>query len=76
MELTSNHFTEIIECAGGVYLDNPPKKYSSEIRIISCEEDKKLWNSFKRISIPIFGTEFVLTGLLRHELLLEEFNLS
>ena len=68
--------TDIVECAGGDYLPAPPKKYEPQIRIISCPEDKKLWASFRSLGIPILGVEFILTGLLRHELLLEEFVLS
>nr|XP_045581871.1 uncharacterized protein LOC123745398 isoform X1 [Procambarus clarkii] len=67
---------EIIECSGGEYLDMPPKKYAPQVRIVSCPEDKKLWTSYKNLGIPILGTEFILTGLLRHELLLDEFPLG
>ncbi|XP_063871217.1 mucin-5AC-like isoform X3 [Scylla paramamosain] len=67
---------DIVECAGGDYLHAPPRKYAPQIRIISCPEDKRLWPSFKSLGIPILGVEFILTGLLRHELLLEEFVLN
>ncbi|XP_066969795.1 mediator of DNA damage checkpoint protein 1-like isoform X2 [Macrobrachium rosenbergii] len=67
---------EIIECSGGQYLDMPPKRYAPQIRIVSCPEDKGLWTTFQRVGIPILGTEFILTGLLRHQLLLDEFVLT
>ncbi|XP_042879397.1 uncharacterized protein LOC122257910 [Penaeus japonicus] len=67
---------EIIVCSGGVYLDVPPKKFSQEIRIISCPEDKNHWSTFKRLQIPVLGTEFILTGLLRQQLLLDDFVLA
>ncbi|XP_045126310.1 mediator of DNA damage checkpoint protein 1-like [Portunus trituberculatus] len=67
---------DIVECAGGDYLPAPPRKYAPQIRIISCLEDKHLWPSFKSLGIPILGVEFILTGLLRHELLLEDFVLN
>lgn len=67
---------EIIECSGGEYLDMPPKKYAPQVRILSCTEDEHQWTSFKHLGIPILGTEFILTGLLRHELLLDEFQLG
>ncbi|MPC80130.1 Mediator of DNA damage checkpoint protein 1 [Portunus trituberculatus] len=70
------HFENIVECAGGDYLPAPPRKYAPQIRIISCLEDKHLWPSFKSLGIPILGVEFILTGLLRHELLLEDFVLN
>ncbi|KAK7081436.1 hypothetical protein SK128_024035, partial [Halocaridina rubra] len=67
---------EIIECSGGIYLDAAPKRYAPEIRIISCPTDKGLWGNFRRVGIPILGTEFILTGLLRHQLLLDDFELK
>ncbi|XP_064115508.1 uncharacterized protein LOC135221698 [Macrobrachium nipponense] len=67
---------EIIECSGGQYLDMPPKRYAPQIRVVSCPEDKGLWTTFRRVGIPILGTEFILTGLLRHQLLLDEFVLT
>ncbi|XP_042219191.1 uncharacterized protein LOC121864213 [Homarus americanus] len=67
---------EIVECSGGEYLDMPPKKYAPQLRIVSCLEDKHQWTSFKKMGIPILGTEFILTGLLRHELLLDDFYLE
>ncbi|XP_063594187.1 uncharacterized protein LOC134771121 [Penaeus indicus] len=67
---------EIIVCSGGVYMDVPPKRYSPEIRIISCAEDKNQWGAFKKLQIPVLGTEFILTGLLRHQLLLDDFILA
>ncbi|KAK4311781.1 hypothetical protein Pmani_016738 [Petrolisthes manimaculis] len=67
---------EIIVCSGGRYLAQPPKKFGPQILIVSCQDDQKHWPNFKRLGIPILGTEFVLTGLLRHELLLDEFLLS
>lgn len=67
---------DIVECAGGDYLHSAPKKYAPQIRIISCGQDKRMWPAFKSLGIPILGEEFILTGLLRHELLLDEFVLG
>nr|XP_027229686.1 mediator of DNA damage checkpoint protein 1-like [Penaeus vannamei] len=67
---------EIIVCSGGIYMDVPPKRYSPEMRIISCPEDKNQWGAFKKLQIPVLGTEFILTGLLRHQLLLDDFVLA
>lgn len=67
---------EIVECSGGEYLDMPPKRYAPQVRIVSCPEDKKHWAVFKKLGIPVLGTEFILTGLLRHELLLDDFVLG
>ncbi|KAL7644575.1 UNVERIFIED_CONTAM: hypothetical protein RMT77_004112 [Armadillidium vulgare] len=68
-----NDMREIIECAGGEYLEMPPKFAAPKSIIVSCDEDKKNWSSFKKLKLTIVDKEFILTGLLRQKIMLDEF---
>ncbi|KAB7497707.1 Mediator of DNA damage checkpoint protein 1 [Armadillidium nasatum] len=68
-----NDMREIIECAGGQYLEMPPTFAAPKSIIVSCDEDKKNWSSFKKLKLTIVNKEFILTGLLRQKIMLDEF---
>ncbi|CAL4121208.1 unnamed protein product, partial [Meganyctiphanes norvegica] len=66
---------EIILCSGGEFLESAPKSAHDKVLVVSCEDDKRQWGTFKKKNIPIVSFEFVLTGLLRHKILIEEYKL-
>lgn len=51
----------------------PPKFAAPKSIIVSCDEDKKNWSSFKKLKLTIVDKEFILTGLLRQKIMLDEF---
>lgn len=65
--------------SGGKPLVRPPTKWQENTVIITKEED--LQNAKKFIakapkSVTVHSTEFILTGILRQELSLDEFKLT
>ncbi|XP_072170057.1 uncharacterized protein [Diadema setosum] len=70
------HMKDIIKCAGGEYLAKMPTKSTPKAVVISCEADKSLWSAASRAGVPIVSSEFILTGILRQEILLDQFKLS
>ena len=61
-------FSEIVECAGGSWLKQMPKKKSDDIIIISCPEDKNLLKKAINAGFNVQDKEFLLTGLLKQDL--------
>ncbi|XP_071511566.1 uncharacterized protein [Diadema antillarum] len=70
------HMKDIIKCAGGEYLAKMPTKSTPKAVVVSCETDKSLWSVASRAGIPVVSSEFILTGILRQEILLDQFKLS
>ena len=68
--------TEIIECAGGSWLKQLPKKNSDDIIVISCPEDKVQLNKAIKAGFNVQNKEFLLTGLLKQHLDFESYVLS
>ncbi|XP_076036973.1 uncharacterized protein LOC143022575 [Oratosquilla oratoria] len=66
---------EIVECAGGEYIDNLPKIASENFFVVSCADDKKKFTKMKQDGFQIVGTEFILTGLLQQKLLADIYKL-
>ena len=67
---------EIVECAGGSWLTQMPKKKSSNIVIISCHEDKSEVKKAVKLGFNVQDKEFLLTGLLKQSLDFESHILS
>ncbi|ORX90125.1 hypothetical protein K493DRAFT_410063 [Basidiobolus meristosporus CBS 931.73] len=77
----SNTMKSLIECAGGKLVTTFPRKRqrsntsaspsssinSTDLVVISCDEDCLLWETIPE-NIPLFTSEFILTGLLKQEL--------
>ncbi|XP_067135158.1 putative leucine-rich repeat-containing protein DDB_G0290503 isoform X2 [Centruroides vittatus] len=57
---------DIIEFAGGKYVSRMPTRFSDRLLIVSCPEDLKTCGHAAKCGIPVVGTEYLLTGLLRH----------
>ncbi|KAK0052143.1 mediator of DNA damage checkpoint protein 1, partial [Biomphalaria pfeifferi] len=66
---------EILVCAGAAYLKSMPNKVADKTVVISCPEDKKLYQPAIKCGIPIVEAEFLLTGILRQELDAKQFAL-
>ena len=62
------YFTEIVECAGGEWLKQMPKKNSDDTIVISCPEDKNVLNKAIKAGLSCHSKEFLLTGLLKQQL--------
>ena len=62
------YFTEIVECAGGEWLKQMPKKTSDDTIVISCPEDKNVLNKAIKAGLSCHSKEFLLTGLLKQQL--------
>lgn len=59
---------DIIECSGGVFVEDLPGTASSDLYIVSCDEDKKLTESLARAGVPVMNKEWLLSGLLKYKL--------
>lgn len=60
---------EIVACAGGKYLDNLPARTSTGTTVvISCKQDLKACARVRNHGIPVVAAEFILSGLLHHNL--------
>ncbi|XP_037530169.1 mediator of DNA damage checkpoint protein 1 isoform X2 [Rhipicephalus sanguineus] len=60
---------EIVACAGGKYLDNLPARTSTGTTVvISCKQDLKACARVRNHGIPVVAAEFILSGLLQHNL--------
>ncbi|XP_023220548.1 kinesin-related protein 4-like [Centruroides sculpturatus] len=66
---------DIIEFAGGKYLSRMPTRFSDRLLIVSCPEDLKTCAHAAKCGIPVVGTEYLLTGLLRHRNEVEAYRL-
>ncbi|CAG5118782.1 unnamed protein product [Candidula unifasciata] len=66
---------DILKFAGAQYMKSMPSKPQDKLVVISCAEDQPLCLPAIKAGIPVVGTEFILTGILRQELDLESFSL-
>lgn len=67
---------EIVESAGGVWLDQLPKESADDIIIISCKQDKSIYSRALRSGFNVQDKEVLLTGLLRHFIDFKAYRLS
>ena len=67
---------EIVECAGGSWLKQMPKKKADDVVIISCREDKDVLNKAIKAGFNVQDKEFLLTGLLKQQLNFKLYALS
>ena len=61
-------FIEIVQCAGGKYLDRMPAKKDDKVFVISCKEDKAIAMKAARVGINVQDKEVLLTGLFKQKL--------
>ena len=59
---------DIIECSGGVFVEDLPGTVSSDLYIVSCDEDRHLTESLARAGVPVMNKEWLLSGLLKYKL--------
>ena len=59
---------EIIGCSGGVFVEDLPGTASSDLYIVSCEEDRKLTESLAQAGGLIMNKEWLRSGLLKCKL--------
>lgn len=67
---------DIVQFAGGKYLSRMPTRFADNTVIISCPEDLKTCKHAAKCGIPIVGTEYLLTGLLKYENDINSYRLS
>ncbi|XP_041484152.1 mediator of DNA damage checkpoint protein 1-like [Lytechinus variegatus] len=67
---------DIIRCAGGEYVAKLPTKHIPQLVIVSCDGDKSLWAGPRKAGIPVVSSEFILTGILRQAILLDDYQLK
>jgi len=76
-----NAMKEIIECAGGkmtevktieevkdVFIMNVEKDFSYNSYLVSCLDDKKLWNDIVKDGYDVYNVELILSGVMKQEL--------
>nr|XP_054772370.1 LOW QUALITY PROTEIN: mediator of DNA damage checkpoint protein 1-like [Lytechinus pictus] len=67
---------DIIKCAGGEYVARLPTKPIPQLVLVSCDGDKSLWAGPRKAGIPVVSSEFILTGILRQAILLDDYQLK
>ena len=65
---STNMCKEIIGCSGGVFVEDLPGTASSDLYIVSCEEDRKLTESLAQAGGLIMNKEWLRSGLLKCKL--------
>ncbi|XP_048582894.1 mediator of DNA damage checkpoint protein 1 isoform X2 [Nematostella vectensis] len=63
---------DIIKCAKGEVLPRMPRAKDDGILVISCEEDHQACKPAVNAGVPVYSAELLLTGILRHQLSLDE----
>ncbi|XP_057300521.1 PAX-interacting protein 1-like isoform X2 [Hydractinia symbiolongicarpus] len=76
-----NAMKEIIECAGGkmtevktvediknIFLVNVLKDQTYNSYLVSCMDDKKLWNDVVKEGYDVYNVELILSGVMKQEL--------
>lgn len=76
-----NAMKEIIECAGGkmtevktieevkdIFIMNVEKDFSYNSYLVSCLDDKKLWNDIVKDGYDVYNVELILSGVMKQEL--------
>ncbi|XP_071965022.1 uncharacterized protein [Antedon mediterranea] len=66
---------DIIKCAGGQFASRMPAKYDEKVVVVACEEDETKCSSALKAGIPVVEAEFILTGVLRQEVDIEQYRL-
>ncbi|XP_076847339.1 mediator of DNA damage checkpoint protein 1 isoform X4 [Brachyhypopomus gauderio] len=56
---------EIITCCGARYLPKMPSVPKAQMVVVSCEEDRALFERALGLSVPVVSAEFLLTGILQ-----------
>ncbi|KAI0227639.1 hypothetical protein LSAT2_021845 [Lamellibrachia satsuma] len=67
---------DIIQCAGGEYLPSPPCSYQEKTVVVSCDANKAVCQRTLDGNIPVVSAEFLLTGILRQEVELDQYPLT
>ncbi|GAB1301010.1 Mediator of DNA damage checkpoint protein 1 [Apodemus speciosus] len=67
---------EIISCCGGTVLPSMPHSYKRHRVVITCTEDLPQCAVPSRLGLPLLSPEFLLTGVLKQEVMPEAFVLS
>ncbi|KAE8745185.1 hypothetical protein FOCC_FOCC008076 [Frankliniella occidentalis] len=65
----------IVTSCGGVILPRAPSAWPANSKAISCVEDKTTWTKYTK-KIPIVSPEWLLEGVLRQQLNLEDHRLN
>ena len=55
------------------FLPAAPRRYRDNIIVVSCDNDLHDCTQFISLNIPVVSSEFILTGILRHEILTEPY---
>ncbi len=66
---------QIIQAAGGVALSKVPSPSSSSVAttlVVSCAEDEKLCRKLRKDGFRVYETEFILSGVLKQKLELDQ----
>lgn len=67
---------DIIQCAGGEYLASVPRTYQEKTVVISCDADRACCLRTLHGDIPVVSPEFLLTGILRQEVDIDQYQLA
>eukprot|EP00057_Strongylocentrotus_purpuratus_P029467 XP_011683941.1 PREDICTED: mediator of DNA damage checkpoint protein 1 [Strongylocentrotus purpuratus] len=67
---------DIITCAGAQYVAKLPIKSSQQTVVVSCDGDKSLWAGLSKAGNLLVSSEFILTGILRQDVLLKDYKLK
>ncbi|XP_052019012.1 mediator of DNA damage checkpoint protein 1 isoform X2 [Apodemus sylvaticus] len=67
---------EIINCCGGTVLPSMPHSYKRHRVVITCTEDLPQCAVPSRLGLPLLSPEFLLTGVLKQEVMPEAFVLT
>lgn len=59
---------EIVEACGGFYEEDSEDKSVEKKIVISCNEDKKTWNQWRKRGAKLVDKEAILTGVLQQVL--------
>ncbi|XP_064605690.1 mediator of DNA damage checkpoint protein 1-like isoform X2 [Liolophura sinensis] len=66
---------DIIQCAGAEYLGKMPNEPGEHVVVVSCEEDKGVCQSALEAGVTVVSSEFLFTGILKQEILIDNFRL-
>lgn len=53
-----------------------PRSKEDNVLVISCQDDQDACQAAIAYGIPVYSAELLLTGVLRHELLLDQYPLQ
>lgn len=70
-------FLDVVLSAGGRFCKTLPKASKADVTIIiSCPEDAHLYKRYVKSGFSVVSKEYLLTGLLKHQLDVNQFGLS